>query len=65
MVNKMKKGEEMKIIFEARYFRNDDEWDYFLKQLQIPKEKRDDIIEVELDVFNAEATTISGDKITL
>lgn len=55
----------MKVTFAERYFKNNDEWDYFLGQLFIPKEKRDDIDEVELDVEDFTATDYDGNEMTL
>lgn len=55
----------MRITFEERYFKNEDEWDYFLSQLDIPEEKRIDIDEIELDVsrFMIKAIDIDGNKV--
>jgi len=56
----------MKVHFERRYFRNDDEWDYFLSQLNIAMERSDDDVEfVDLDVVDFTAMGIDGEELTI
>jgi len=55
----------MKVTFEERYFKNKDEWDYFLSQLFIPEKKRLEVDEIVLDVVDFEGTDIDGNKLII
>lgn len=55
----------MDVTFEERYFKNNDEWTYFLGQLHIPEEKWLDIDEIKLDVADFTATDSDGNELTI
>ncbi len=51
-----------KVMFEERYFKNKDEWDCLLHQLDIPEDKRldIDIVEIDIDKDNITLKDLSG-----
>jgi len=55
----------MKVTMEERYFKDRDEWDYFLSQLNIPEKKRYAVDEITLDVVDFQAIDIDSNPLTL
>jgi len=59
-----------KVSLEARFFKKNevvDEWDWFLEQLGIPEDKRNEIDMIEFEIMTSDisATDIDGNEVKI